>query len=143
MCHKSKTKGDQYSKWSSTRHANAYYTLGTPEAKVIAEKRGVSGDPQKAPECLKCHVTAYGVDESLVAASFKMPDGIQCETCHGPGSDYKKGAIMKDLTKAMEAGLIMPTEALCVKCHNEDSPNFKGFNFEESFKKISHPRPKK
>jgi len=141
MCHKNDDKGNQYAQWQASKHSRAYETLGTDRALEVAEEKGVSGDPQEAPECLKCHVTAYGVDDYLLMPKFKMEDGVQCETCHGAGSDYKKASIMEDLELAKENGLIMPTQEICIKCHNEESPNFNGFNFEESFEKIKHPRP--
>ena len=32
-------------------------------------------------------------------------------------------------------------EALCKKCHNSNSPNFKGFDFAKYSAKIAHPNP--
>jgi hypothetical protein len=51
-------------------------------------------------------------------------------------------SVMKDKAKAIAAGLVIPTKELCVKCHNAESPNFKGFDFEEYYAKITHPRAK-
>ncbi len=140
MCHKSEARGDQYGQWKKTRHATAYTTLATDAAKEIAKKMDIK-DPQKSPKCLKCHVTAYGVDEELLGSKFTMEDGVGCETCHGPGGDYMKLSIMKDKEKAIEAGLIIPTEELCVSCHNEGSPTYKKFVYKEFFPKIAHPIP--
>ena len=47
---------------------------------------------------------------------------VQCEACHGPGSDYMKMNIMKDKKLAIENGLILPDEKVCKKCHNENVP---------------------
>ena len=33
------------------------------------------------------------------------------------------------------------TEATCIACHNEESPTFKSFNFEEKAAEVAHPRP--
>lgn len=141
MCHKSKARGDQFDQWKGTAHASAYANLAGDAAKKVAKEKGID-DPQKSPKCLKCHVTAYGVDKDLLAESFNMEDGVQCETCHGPGSDYMKLSIMKDKEKAMAAGLIIPGKELCVTCHNEESPTFVKFDFEKMFPKIAHPIPK-
>jgi len=75
---------------------------------------------------------------------FNVSDGVQCETCHGPGSDYKSIKIMKDKKLAVENGLIIydKPEQLCLNCHNEESPYFKGFNFNEMWPKIEHSIPK-
>lgn len=142
MCHKSEAKGDQYGKWLSSKHAKAYETLCTPQAKETAEKAGVAGNPEQAPECLRCHVTAFGVDAGLLDEGFVKEDGVQCESCHGAGGDYKGLSVMKDREQAIAAGMVIPSEETCVKCHNPESPNYKEFNFEEYSQKIAHPRPK-
>jgi len=142
MCHKSESKGNQYGQWLSTAHAKAYETLAGSEAQETAKKAGVTGNPQETPACLKCHVTGYGEDSGLFGEGFVKADGVQCEACHGAGGDYYSIGVMKDKTKAIEAGLIMPTKELCVKCHNPESPNYKEFNFDEFYKKVAHPAPK-
>jgi len=142
MCHMNEAKGNQYKHWAQSSHAKAYETLATDAAKKTAEKAGLSTDPQKSPECVKCHVTAYGAADNLKEESFNMADGVQCEECHGAGSGYKGMTVMKDKQKAIEAGLIIPTKEACVKCHNPESPNYKEFNFDEFYKKIEHSIPK-
>jgi len=142
MCHMSESKGNQYKHWAESKHAKAYETLATDAAKKTAEKAGLKADPQKSPECVKCHVTAFGVADNLKDESFNIADGVQCEACHGAGSDYKGMTTMKDKQKAIEAGLVIPTKEACVKCHNSESPFYKEFNFDEFYKEIAHPLPK-
>jgi hypothetical protein len=146
MCHSSKKSGAQFKVWQKTKHAEAYKTLATPKAKEIAKKKGIA-DPQKAPECLKCHVTGYNAPAAQKAKTLTMEEGVSCEACHGPGSKYKSMKVMKDLYagKADPAkyGLVMPDEKTCKKCHNSESPTFKPFNFAERVKEIAHPVPKK
>ena len=48
---------------------------------------------------------------------------------------------MKNLTLAKSKGLIMPDEKLCKTCHNEESPNYKGFDFKTYVAKIAHNDP--
>ncbi|MFQ6613412.1 MAG: hypothetical protein ACE5D1_01090, partial [Fidelibacterota bacterium] len=38
-------------------------------------------------------------------------------------------------------GLVMPTEATCKKCHNEENPFNKPFNYKERLTKIAHNIP--
>lgn len=142
MCHKSESKGNQYGQWSSTSHAKAYERLATPEAAETAKKAGVTENPQESPKCLKCHITGHGEDSGLFDTGFVKADGVQCESCHGAGGDYMALSVMKDKAKSIEAGLVIPTKELCVKCHNSESPNYKEFNFDEYYSKISHARPK-
>ena len=66
---------------------------------------------------------------------------MQCEACHGPGGDYKAMNVMKDKALAVAAGMIVPDEKTCLKCHNAESPTFKSFDFKTAYAKIAHPRP--
>jgi hypothetical protein len=109
-----------------TKHAKAMESLSAEEA--------------KDPKCLKCHSTYGSVSEDLIL-TLKVEEGVSCESCHGPGSKYFPSGIMKSREKSMAKGLILPTEEVCVACHNEESPHFKGFNFAEYVKQISHPDP--
>jgi cytochrome c peroxidase len=145
MCHKGEAKGKMFEIWQASKHAGAYKTLLTPEAKKIAEKKGLKKSAGESPECLKCHVTAHGVDAKLLDAKFDMKDGIGCESCHGPGSEYKAMGIMKDRAKAVAAGLIIgkDDEKLCKKCHNSESPTYAEFKYKEFWAKVKHPLPKK
>ena len=126
MCHKGEKKGNVYEKWEGSPHAKAFETLKT------------KGE-EKNPKCLECHVTGFNSSGYKIgdakAAEF---EGVQCESCHGAGSAYKAMSIMKDKNKSIEKGLIIPTEEVCKKCHNANSPTFKGFIYAESVKKIEH-----
>jgi cytochrome c peroxidase len=126
MCHNNPEKGGQFKSWSESKHANSMKVLNAAEA--------------KNPKCLKCHSTAAAAGEGLIE-TITIEEGVSCESCHGPGSAYKVISIMKDRTKSMSKGLILAEEKVCKKCHNEESPNYKGFNFIEYSKKIAHPNP--
>jgi RecJ-like exonuclease len=91
MCHKL-----QYDSWAQTKHAKA-----TESAKASKEWKFEAA-------CLTCHAT--NKDEAMA--------GVQCEACHGPGSDYKTLSVMKDVAKAKAAGLVLPTQATCDGCHD-------------------------
>ncbi len=143
MCHNKDADGAQYKVWAASKHAKAWETLGTDEAKRVAQARGVSGDPQAAPQCLKCHQTGYGAPPDLLTAKFDPKLGVQCEACHGPGGDYAKKEVMKERAKSVAAGLILPDEKTCIRCHNPESPSYRKFDFAEFKKKIAHPVPQK
>jgi hypothetical protein len=140
MCHKKEDVGQQLKIWQESKHAQAYKTLQTEEADKIAKDKGFTTKAVETPECLKCHASGYNVDALLLGSKFKIEDGVQCETCHGPGSQYKSKKIMEDKKLAVANGLMVydNIETLCVKCHNDESPVFKGFNFEERWAKIKH-----
>ncbi len=138
MCHKSEKQGQQLKIWSESKHAQAYKALTTAHADEISAKKGGKKAAEN-PECLKCHVG----EKALVESAFKE-DGVQCETCHGAGSDYKTMSVMKNKEEAKKKGLILHEDAakFCTTCHNSNSPTFKSFNYAEYWKKIAHPTPK-
>ncbi len=134
MCHQKEKGGMIYETWAESAHAGAYATLATDAAK---EAYGKEGNPQEDAECLGCHTTAVG------DAKIMVTDGVTCEACHGAGGDYWKKTVMVDHDASVAAGLNADPKAGCVTCHNEKSPTFKGFDFDEYFAKIKHNVPAK
>lgn len=114
MCHKS-----VYEAWQRTKHAAAFESIADTAAAQEA--------------CLPCHTTGYGEQGGYVDTA-STPDfkGVTCESCHGPGSLYWKVPIMKNHEKAVENGLVEQDSSVCISCHNENSPTFKGFNYEKA-----------
>jgi len=140
-CHKKELIGNQYGAWEKAGHSKAFETLKGEKAKAIAKEKGIAGPPSEAAECLKCHATAAGLGPNDAEKPLSNSDGVQCESCHGPGSAYKKKKTMADHKKSLAAGLVIPDEKTCVKCHNDTSPTWTGFNFAEAKKKIDHSIP--
>jgi hypothetical protein len=147
MCHKTEKSGNQYGLWLEDGHSKAYTVLATEEAKKVATAAGITGDPQQAKECLVCHVVAFDAPAEKKDVTLTLEEGVSCEACHGPGSEYKTMKAMKQIfageVKGADLGLVEPTEALCITCHNPKSPTYKEFKFEEAVKKIAHPVPAK
>ena len=145
-CHDSDEMGNQYAAWEKAAHSKAFETLGTPAAKEIASAKGIA-DPQKADECLKCHTTAFGVDEKQIKKGFKAEMGVQCESCHGPGEDHFKARFKAaadegaDQTPAPGEIITAPAQETCLQCHNSESPTFERFCYYEFAAKIRHARP--
>ena len=137
-CHMGAAKGEIFETWEKSKHAAALTNL--------------PGDKQKDAACLPCHSTGFqkgGYDPAgATAANFA---GVGCESCHGPGADYKAMAIMKDKAQAIAKGLVEPNEKTCAGCHNANMPKdcLKGaaeapkFVFADMVKKIEHHLPKK
>jgi nitrate/TMAO reductase-like tetraheme cytochrome c subunit len=107
ICHK---KDSVYPSWMETQHAKAWESL--------------KEEDQKKKECITCHSTGTTAEGELLT-------GVQCESCHGPGSDYKKMSIMKDREQAIANGMIVADEKTCIECHNEKIP--KEFQPKEEF----------
>jgi YVTN family beta-propeller protein len=129
-CHKGEMMGHQYSVWRMGPHARAWSVLATPKGYEAAAKQGIQGDPQRAPQCLKCHTTAYGAAH---AATSSVDQGVTCEACHGPGGDYMFEAVMRDRRGAVQAGLETPGPQTCRNCHDQK------FDVAAGMEKIAHP----
>lgn len=144
MCHKSEKRGNQWGKWESGPHAKAFETLKSEESKAIAKKMGIA-DPTTDDKCLKCHVTAHGVPAAQKEESFSHEEGVGCEACHGPGSLYKSMKVMKDLTAGTQDPAAVAfqkgDEKTCLKCHNEESPTYKPFDYKIRWAEIAHNIP--
>ena len=138
----------QWSSWKKTGMAESFDSL-KPGTKAD-EKKKAELDPEKDytkdAKCLACHTTGYGKPGGYPALVADKPwtdeekeraaalEGVQCESCHGPGSlyapykdeheDYKRPDIMK-------LGLIHPDAESCKTCHNTDNPTApKDFKFD-------------
>lgn len=109
MCHKV-----EYKSWQTLAHSKAFERL-EPEQ-------------QTDEGCLSCHATGGRAD---------LP-GVQCESCHGPGSDYKGLKTMKDREVATAAGLILPDESTCKRCHENAPHEVPAFDFETALAKGKH-----
>jgi len=143
--HSTKKSGAQYKIWSSKKHSHAFETLKTAESDSIAKAKGIEGPAAEAPECLACHVTAYGEPAEAREASLTQEEGVSCESCHGPGSVYRKMKPMKQLyageIEPASVGLTVIDEKVCAGCHNEKSPTYKPIKYEEALAQIAHPVP--
>jgi hypothetical protein len=134
MCHKSEKQGQQHPLWEARKHSKSFAALSTNEAKKLA------ADAPDNPKCLKCHAPLAEKAPELKA------EGVNCEVCHGPGSDYKKMSVMKDHAQAVAAGMTDYTseadiKAQCLTCH--EGAHDKPFDFAAAWEKVKHPRPDK
>ena len=141
-CHSGPMMGYQASKWRMGPHARAHAVLGTPAGVAMARHEGLAGDPLRSSKCLHCHTTGFGSPKKSFQEGFVVEDGVQCEACHGPGSEYSPEAVMHDRRASRQAGLWEISEETCSRCHG--SAHGRAFNFKEAVKAIAHPtRPEK
>ena len=149
-CHNNLSRGKQIDIWKRSKHSNAYKSLTTESASLIAKNNGLKNSANNSKECIVCHTTG---SEDYITKNFPVEEGVICESCHGAASLWR--GVHKRRNKkadAIEAGLLMinlndytkPTiEIGCRKCHNENSPTYKEFDFDEYWAKIDHPTPQK
>jgi cytochrome c5 len=82
---------------------------------VAATKPGLSR--VGSDTCEMCHEVQFASWSKTAHAARNPP--LDCESCHGPGSEYKAMAVMKDPAKARAAGLVIPDKAFCSNCHTK------------------------
>jgi ribosomal protein L40E len=150
-CHNKEARGKIYDRWSEMRHSKALETLKSEKALEVGKERGIE-KPWEAAQCLKCHETAFDEPKERKHKKFKKDLGVQCESCHGPGSDHVKKRLAAAKAEKVEEGTLrkldkgesfLPDELLCRKCHNEESPFYKEFDYGKSLETIQHLHPKR
>jgi YVTN family beta-propeller protein len=142
-CHNTDQR-NQYATWLRSPHARAWAVLAMPESLEIARLSGIHEDPFSNPVCLGCHTTAAETENWERDPSFHLADGVQCELCHGPGSEYISPEIMADPEKAAAAGLRTPTATTCLICHKEKGSHTavlgpRPYDLDEAMARIAHP----
>jgi len=149
----------QYKSWEKTRMGQAFQILKPGNSKEAKEKFNVdvSKDYTKDPTCLKCHTVGFShaggyhvpdLSDKKAVRKAKKLEGIGCESCHGPGSEYVK--VFKEIQKSKRTyrveelysvGLAKIGEATCKTCHNEESPTINAgdvFDYEARKAKGTH-----
>ena len=139
-CHTGPEEGRQDIAWMRSRHAHAYWRLGADWALFLAKLRPHYQDlerPIADQRCLLCHVSGAQDPDALFSDAYRIEEGVSCEACHGPGSQYIEPEIMADREAFIANGGRMPDEATCRTCHR----NSDNFEWSEFWPKIEHPRP--
>lgn len=131
-CHGEDAIGNQMKIWLASPHAKSFATLGSKKAADIAKKNCIT-EPKTDNRCLKCHTTGGG--QSPVTAN----EGVGCEACHGPGSEYYRANVHVDYEnrengyrRAVKNGMypirgiraLKLREKLCLSCHVKTRPCF-------------------
>ena len=116
-CRKCHSK--QHRTWKKMKHATAWKTL-PDKYKVPTEK------DEQGRVCMSCHVTGWGqADRGGFENAEKSAHllGVQCEMCHGPGSNHKAAGqkVLDEKRKKFNEGektfiILKPTT--CADCHN-------------------------
>jgi hypothetical protein len=120
--------------WTQTKHARAYQTL------VTVEK-------QFSLDCVRCHVTGWqqpGGVCRIDRTGFGGPGiggkgvgrrDVQCEDCHGPGSDHVKDVAGAFIRREVP-------ESACMRCHEAaNSPHFDDARYRPFIVGPGHGKP--
>jgi hypothetical protein len=139
-CHSGADRGRQDVLWMRSRHAHAYWRLGSDWSLFLAKLRPHYQDledPIADNRCFLCHVTGSQDPDALFEPSYRPQEGIGCEACHGPGSKYSTVDVMADREAFLANGGRIPDAETCRSCHR----NSENFDWAEYWPKIAHPKP--
>jgi hypothetical protein len=76
---------NEYSTWAVLdKHSHASSVLTNDVGKRIGRILGVK--PESSAKCLDCH--ALNAGDAQKSRSFDSNDGVSCESCHGPASNW-------------------------------------------------------
>ncbi len=112
---------NEYTTWTlRDKHTRAYAALTNVVAKRIGRILNIR--PETDNKCLACH--SLNVPEQDRARTFDMNEGVVCESCHGPASNWLGPHTTRGWTyeRSIELGmydtrdLIKRTEK-CLSCH--------------------------
>ena len=147
---------EAYDIWKNTPHAHAFESLD-PTHKHEGYERLNGINRTFDPECIACHVVGWDPTEYIRFQSgflneefaqtsaekelHKVFAGVQCENCHGPGSQHVEfmtsgDADVEDPAASVRVTLEQARKKVCGNCHDADnSPNFE---FDEYWEKVKH-----
>ncbi len=131
MCH-----SDHYASWNKLAKADSFSALKPGRSANIKRNAGldVQRDYTTDTNCLACHAVGFGEP-----GGYEIPDpnsgrskrkaaareGVGCESCHGPGSDFI--VVMQSLAttgRSYHPSELAPlgrhpvTKQTCQRCHN-------------------------
>ena len=107
---------EQHEQWKTTSHASAFNTL-------------LDARRHYQPECVVCHVTGMGHASGYMMGDLKHSlVNVQCEMCHGPGSNHIKNPGNVRMIRT-------PKERLCTTCHDAEHSDFDVVSY---YPRVSH-----
>jgi Cytochrome c554 and c-prime len=130
-------KRSQYITWSRQDfHTHAYAILLDARSARIAEGVGIA-EAQSSARCTVCHSPFQTVEQTRLASTARIDEGVSCESCHGAAGAWLRGHTRTDWTYPMRvtAGMrdlksLYVRANTCVACHQ---------NVDRDLLKVGHP----
>ncbi len=151
-CHSGGSAAAMVPSWSKTLHAQIF----------TSEITGTAGDTSYSSSCWGCHTVGYDLNSTIANGGFdkvmaqlgwvppttispanwtNMPaalqnvSNIQCENCHGPGSEHaSSGGTPWEISVATGSGT-------CGSCHDEPSHHIKTAEWNNSMHAVTTTDP--
>lgn len=105
-----------------------------------------SSEYRDNPRCLVCHTTGYGTPSGFMSVE-ETPRlaNVQCEGCHGPGSNHLKIASLKKTGGGLLAGIDNHErlKKMCKACHTSRwNHSFTNASFQNAYMQYKKPAPR-
>ncbi len=137
--------GSEFRLWSTQdAHSRSVDVLLDARSQKMSQALGLTKPAHQAELCLKCH--SANAHNAPQGPRFNLSEGVSCELCHGPASQWLEPHIRREWraqSKAAKAlfglrDLSSPQARVtdCVKCH-VGSP---GFEVNHDLIAAGHPR---
>lgn len=120
---------NEYTTWAEKdKHAKAFDALTNPVGLRMGRILGLP-HPETADKCLVCH--AVDVPTKQQGQTFDHTDGVSCEGCHGPASNWLGWHTTREwnYAKSVECGMydtrdLVKRSDKCLSCHLGDAQRF-------------------
>ncbi len=131
MCHGGAgPMSKQFTIWNqSDPHSKSYATLTTAWSRRMADTLKIE-NPATHPNCTSCHAPMAQVPAKRLASPQLIKEGVSCESCHGPSSEWIQSHTRLDYTHQQRVASGMTDQEdlyiranTCVACHQEISPD--------------------
>jgi hypothetical protein len=115
---------NEFTTWTlQDKHPRATAVLSNDVGKRMGAILGI--DPSQSSKCLVCH--SLNVSQDRQARTFEQGEGVSCESCHGPASNWLGPHTTRgwQYEKGLELGMydtrnLIGRAEVCLSCHLGD-----------------------
>src|SRR6266404_930503 len=114
---------NEYSTWIiKDKHSRAYQALTGYVGERMARILKLGAKAGEAPKCLACHALSPSPEQR--GRAFEISEGVSCENCHGPASDWLGPHTTRTWAHEKSVGLgmqdtrdVIHRTEKCLECH--------------------------
>lgn len=119
---KARSQQTEFTTWSTKdKHHEAFAVLANETSLQVARLLKLDKPPQESDRCLNCH-SMNVLDEARRGQDFKLTDGVSCDGCHGPASDWLGTHLNEPYADSLKKGMKdirnpLVRAEMCLSCH--------------------------
>jgi len=131
MCHGGAgPMSKQFTIWKQAGpHSKSFATLTTAWSRRIADSLEIE-NPVQHPDCTSCHAPLAHVEPAHLVSPALIREGVSCESCHGPASEWILSHTRTDYTHQQRVATGLKDQEnlyvradTCVACHQQIDPD--------------------